>query len=100
LKKCFLNPLYDCWKSVSSTLPATLLKLTHNFLSGLFASKKKRNASTDGVWPRQWQRIGKALTNAQLLGCSWARETFTSVRSARSKRVKGNLSPTLRKTIE
>jgi len=84
-----LEPLVRCWKSVRSTLPATLLKLTHGFLPRLFASKKKGNTSIDGVWPRQWQRIAKALTNAQLLGCSWAGATFTSVRSARSKGVKG-----------
>jgi len=46
--------------------------MTHNFWPGLFASKKYRNTSTDGVWPRKWHRIAKALMNAQLFECSWA----------------------------
>jgi len=52
LKKFFLNPLYDCWKSVKSTLPATPLKLTHIFFPGFLTSKKERKVSTNGVRPR------------------------------------------------
>ena len=49
LKMFFLNPLYDYWKSVKSILPATPLKLTHNFFPGSLTSKKKRKVCTNGV---------------------------------------------------
>jgi len=64
LKNFPLKPLYDYWKRVNGTLPATPLKLTHNFLLGLLALKKYRNTSTNDEWPKWWHRIEKALTNA------------------------------------
>jgi len=53
-----------------------------------------------GVWPRQWHRMAKAFTNAQLFWCNWAGATITSVRRACSKGVKGRRRPSLRKKVE
>jgi len=95
-----LKPLYDYWKRDSKTLPAIPLKLIHSFFPGFFASKKYKKTSTDGVWPKWLQRKEKALTNSQLLGCSWAGATLTSMRSARSNPMKGSRSLSLLKVVE
>jgi len=47
---------------------------------------------TEGVCPRWLHKIANALTKTQLLGCSWAGATLTSVKSARSKLVSGKQS--------
>ena len=41
LKNLPLKPLYDCWKRVSKTLPATPLKLTHSFRPGFWLWRNK-----------------------------------------------------------
>ena len=89
LKNLPLKPLYDCWKRVSKTLPTAPLKLTHGLRPGRLASKKYRNTSTDGRWPKWWHKMEKLQINAWLFGCSWARVMLISVRRALSKLGKG-----------
>ena len=67
LKKFFLNPLYDCWKSVKSTLPATPLKLTTissrvvNFeeeKKGVYKRRKAEAVAEDGESPYECPTVG------------------------------------------
>ena len=53
----------------------------------------------EGGWQGWLQRIAKARTNAQLLGCSWDGATLTSVSRARSNPVKGRRSLSHLKTV-
>ena len=99
LKNFPLKPLYNDWNNVRMTLPATPLKLTQRFFPGFLASKKWRKTSTEGGWPKWLQRMEKALTKAQLLGCSWVGATLTSVSSSLSKLVKGRCCLMRLKTV-
>jgi len=76
------------------------LKLNHNLFPRLFASKKYRKASIEGVWPKWLHKMVNALMKAQLLGCSWAGATSTSVSKARLNPVKGKQTLTRLKTVE
>ena len=52
-------------------------------LPGTLALKKRRKISTEGGCPKWLHKMANALMKAQLLGCSWARATLTSVKSER-----------------